>query len=37
VRLGTRELGESGQSAELYERHGLSAPHIMDACLRNLE
>ena len=37
VRLGARELGESGQSAELYERHGLSAPHIMDACLRNLE
>ena len=37
VRLGVRELGESGAAPELYERHGLSAPHIMDACLRNLE
>ncbi|MDD5628493.1 MAG: transketolase C-terminal domain-containing protein [Elusimicrobia bacterium] len=37
VRLGVRETGESGTPAELYERHGLSAPHIMEACIRNLE
>ncbi|MDD5656059.1 MAG: transketolase C-terminal domain-containing protein [Elusimicrobia bacterium] len=36
VALGTRELGESGSPAELYERHGLSAPRIAEACLRNL-
>ena len=36
VRLGLRETGESGLPAELYERHGLSAPHIMEACIRNL-
>jgi transketolase C-terminal domain/subunit len=37
VCLGVREMGESGTPAELYERHGLSAPHIMEACIRNLE
>jgi transketolase len=35
--LGVREMGESGSPAELYERHGLSTPHIMDACIRNAE
>ena len=34
--LGARQMGESGTPAELYEKHGLSAPHIMDACIRNL-
>jgi len=36
VRLGVREFGESGESAELYARHGISAGHIAEACLRNL-
>jgi len=36
VVLGAREMGESGTPAELYERHGLSAPHIMAACIKNL-
>ena len=36
VCLGVRETGESGLPAELYERHGLSAPHIVEACIRNL-
>ncbi|MBI5241635.1 MAG: transketolase family protein [Elusimicrobia bacterium] len=37
VRLAVRETGESGLPAELYEKHGLSAPHIVDACIKNLE
>ncbi len=36
VALGVRSFGESGKAAELYERHGLSASHIMDACLRGV-
>ena len=37
VTLGVRSLGESGTCAELYERHGLCASHIMDACLRGVK
>ncbi|MFA6002829.1 MAG: transketolase C-terminal domain-containing protein [Elusimicrobiota bacterium] len=37
VTLGVKELGESGAQPELYERHGLSRDHIMEACIRNLE
>ena len=29
-------IQQQGLPAELYERHGLSAPHIMEACIRNL-
>jgi len=36
VRLGARSFGESGTAQELYDKHGLSAPHIVEACLRNL-
>jgi transketolase len=36
VCLGARETGESGLPAEIYEKHGLSAAHIMEACIRNL-
>ncbi|MFA6029339.1 MAG: transketolase C-terminal domain-containing protein [Elusimicrobiota bacterium] len=36
VRLGVRSFGESGLSEELYEKHGLSAAHIAEACIRNL-
>ncbi|MDE1977575.1 MAG: transketolase family protein, partial [Elusimicrobia bacterium] len=36
VRLGARSFGESGAPDELYDKHGLSAPHIVEACLRNL-
>ena len=36
VRLGARSFGESGMPDELYDKHGLSAPHIVEACLRNL-
>ncbi|HAM36737.1 MAG TPA: transketolase [Elusimicrobia bacterium] len=34
VSLGVRETGESGTPAELYERHGISTPHIMEACIK---
>ncbi len=36
VRLGARDFGESGQPAELYEKYGLSCPHIVEAAIRNL-
>ncbi len=36
VRLGVKSFGESGTPQELYDKHGISAPHIVDACLRNL-
>ncbi len=36
VRLGVRDFGESGKPEELYDKHGLSSPHIIEACLRNL-
>jgi transketolase len=36
VRLGARSFGESGTAEELYHKHGLSAPHIVEACLKNL-
>jgi transketolase len=36
VRLGVREFGESGTAEELYDKHGLSAPHIAEACIRTL-
>ena len=36
VKLGVRAFGESGSPEELYEKHGLSAPHIVEAALRNL-
>ncbi len=37
VVVGAREFGESGAPAELYDRHGLSSPHIVEAALRNLD
>ncbi|MFH1724695.1 MAG: transketolase C-terminal domain-containing protein [Elusimicrobiota bacterium] len=36
VRLGTRDFGESGEGEELYDKYGLTAGHIMEACLRNV-
>ena len=36
VRLGARSFGESGTAEELYDKYGLSAPHIVEACLKNL-
>lgn len=36
VRLGARSFGESGTAEELYNKYGLSAPHIVEACLKNL-
>lgn len=36
VRLGLRDFGESGEGEELYEKYGLSAAHIAEAALRNL-
>ncbi|MBI3299202.1 MAG: transketolase family protein [Elusimicrobia bacterium] len=36
VRLGLESFGESASGAELYEKYGLSAEHIVEACLRNL-
>ncbi len=37
VRLGAHSFGESGTGEELYHKHGLSAPHIIEACLKNLD
>ncbi len=37
VKLGARSFGESGTGEELYHKHGLSAPHIVEACLKNLD
>lgn len=36
VRLGARDFGESGSGAELYDKHGISADHIAEACVRNI-
>jgi len=36
VKVGVRDFGESGLPAELYDKYGLSAPHVVEACLRNL-
>ena len=36
VRLGVRDFGESGSPEELYEKHGISSSHIVEAALRNL-
>lgn len=37
VRLGLTTFGESASGAELYEKYGLSAPHIVEACVKNLD
>ncbi len=37
VKLGAHTFGESGTGEELYHKHGLSAPHIIEACLKNLD
>ncbi len=37
VRMGVKDYGESGAPEELYDKHGISAPHIVEACLRNLD
>ncbi len=37
VRLAVRDFAESGGTEELYEKYGLSANHIAEACLRNLD
>lgn len=37
VRLGLRDFGESGEGEELYEKYGLSADHIAEAAVRNLD
>lgn len=36
VRVGVHEFGESATPEQLYEKYGLTAPAIMDACLKNL-
>ena len=36
VLLGAHAFGESGKPDELYEKYGISAPHIVEACLKNL-
>ncbi len=37
VKLGARSFGESGTGEELYHKHGISSPHIVEACLKNLD
>ena len=37
VVLGARDFAESGSGAELYGKYGLSAEHIAEACIRNLQ
>ena len=37
IRLGARDFGESGTGSELYRKHGLSADHVAEACVRNLQ
>ncbi|MDE2489232.1 MAG: transketolase family protein [Elusimicrobia bacterium] len=37
VRVGLRDFGESASPAELYDKYGLSAPHLVEACLKNLD
>jgi len=36
VKIGVRDFGESASPEQLYDKYGLSAPHIVEACLRNL-
>jgi transketolase len=36
VRLGLRDFGESATPEQLYEKYGLTAPSIAEACLKNL-
>lgn len=36
VKVAVRDFGESATPAELYEKYGLSASSIVEACLRNL-
>lgn len=36
VRIGARSFGESATPEQLYDKYGLSAPHIVESCLRNL-
>lgn len=35
VRVGLRSFGESATPEELYEKYGLTAPSIAEACLKN--
>ncbi len=37
VRVGLRSFGESATPEQLYEKYGLTAPHIAEACLKNLD
>jgi len=36
VKVAVRDFGESATPEQLYDKYGLSAPHIVEACLRNL-
>ena len=36
VRIGLRSFGESATPEQLYEKYGLTAPSIAEACLKNL-
>ncbi|MBI4062163.1 MAG: transketolase family protein [Elusimicrobia bacterium] len=36
VRVGLRSFGESATPEQLYEKYGLTAPSIAEACLKNL-
>jgi transketolase len=36
VRLGVKDFGESGSPKDLYEKYGISAPHVAEACLQTL-
>jgi transketolase len=37
IRMGVSTFGESATGPELYKKYGLSAEHVADACLRNLD
>ena len=37
VRLAVRDFAESGTTEELYDKYGLSAKHVAEACLRNVD
>lgn len=36
VKIGVHDFGESATPEQLYDKYGLSAPHVAEACLRNL-
>ena len=36
LRVGLRSFGESAPPEDLYDKYGLSAPHLVEACLKNL-